>query len=185
MAAPRGDNIRENILDKTIQLMQSKSFSDITLADISAAAGISKGTLYYYYRDKDDILFDVADIYLNRLADDLVGWADNREKDTSAPRLINYTFQRGIFNESGPLRIYLIAAAISGHEDVRQRLIEKYRFFSESLSARIAQRRPDADPDYTAWLILTIMDGLLVQDQLGNPDLDIEAFIRKTVELLT
>lgn len=184
MAAPRKTNIKELILDSAVALLREKSFSDITLADISARAGISKGTLYYYYSDKDDILFDVADIYLTRLADDLVVWADNKEKDTSMPRLVNYTFSRAIFNESGPMRLHLIGAAVAGHEQVRLRLIEKYRYFRDALAERIAQRCPEADSEYYAWLILTIMDGLLVQNQLANRDFNIEAFIAKTTELI-
>ena len=49
---------------------------------------MSKGTLYYYYSSKDDILFDVADRYLNGLLDEFLAWADNPAKNTGLPRLL-------------------------------------------------------------------------------------------------
>ena len=51
MAAPRREDLRESILEKTTLLLQTSSFDDITLAGIAGAAGISKGTLYYYYNN--------------------------------------------------------------------------------------------------------------------------------------
>ena len=47
MAAPRKDNIKEKILQATTELLKTTALADISLAEIAAAAGISKGTLYY------------------------------------------------------------------------------------------------------------------------------------------
>ncbi|MEG1745290.1 MAG: TetR/AcrR family transcriptional regulator, partial [Ruthenibacterium sp.] len=58
MAAPRNANIKEKILQTTAELLQTTSFESVTLAGIATAAEISKGTLYYYYSSKDDILLD-------------------------------------------------------------------------------------------------------------------------------
>lgn len=184
MASPLNCNIKEKILQTAALLLESKPFADITLAEISHSAKISKGTLYYYYKNKEDILFDVADIYLTKLADDLINWTSDKQKDTSLPRLYNYTFSRGVFNESGGLRLYLISAAVVGQERVRERLLEKYVFFQNTLSEKIAQRSDIADADYCAWLILTVMDGILVQSCLANSQFNPQEFIKKTVNLL-
>ena len=47
MAAPRKDNIKEKILQATTELLKTTALAEISLAEIAAAAGISKGTLYY------------------------------------------------------------------------------------------------------------------------------------------
>ena len=52
MAAPRNDNVKEKILDAATGLLDTQTFADISLAEIAAAAGVSKGTLYYYYKNK-------------------------------------------------------------------------------------------------------------------------------------
>ncbi len=182
MAAPKNTNIKEIILDGATKLLEEKSFFQISLSDIAKKAGISKGTLYYYYSNKDDLLFDIADNYLTQLSEDLIKWVTDESKDTSLPRLIKYTLERGIFNESGNLRLYLIADSISGNEELREKLLEKYQHFKNILSVEIAKRTSDADSEYLAWLILIVMDGLLVQDRLQNKEFDVSKFIEKIKE---
>ena len=185
MAAILGAQIRGRILESAAKLVEERSFFDITLGDIAKSTKISKGTLYYYYSSKDAILFDIADHYLTKLSEDLLAWVDNEQKDTSLPRLLRYTFSRGVFDKSGNLRLYLIADAVSGKGDLREKLLAKYEYFKSVLAQKITERRPGADGDYLAWLILTIMDGALVQSQLHNEAFDAERFLDKTAGMLS
>lgn len=183
MAKPLNDNIRERILITAKTLLAQQSFSDISLAQIAKKARISKGTLYYHYNNKYDILYDIASEYLNALADELILWVDNRDKDTSTERLARFVLERGVGDENGNLRIYLISEAVSGNGDVAQKLKGQYRIFKELLAKRIAERG-GKDPEYTAWLLLAMCDGLMVQNQLENSELDIAEFIKKTAKLV-
>lgn len=180
MAAPRGTDTRGIILDAATELLQDSTFDSITLASIAKKAGISKGTLYYYYCNKDDILFDITGRYLDTLAEDLLVWVDNAEKDTSLPRLIHYILERGAATTYGNLRLYLIGAGVSGHDALRERYVQRYGEFHRTLTEKIAERAPQADAGYITWLLLTVMDGVLVQRQLGSPAFAAEDFLRKT-----
>lgn len=184
MAAPRNADIPGQILNATAKLLQTVSFAEISLADIARTAGISKGTLYYHYKNKNNILFDIADRYLEKLETRLTTWLNDPSKDTSYIRLLRYTFKDGIFDESGSMRLYLITAGMSGNEEVRRKLLQRYEKFKEMLGDAIRQRRPGIDADHTAWVILTMMDGLLVQSLLGNTGLDIPMFIEKAAQQL-
>lgn len=185
MAAPRNENLKGTILAAALTLLQTTAFGDISLATIAKKAKISKGTLYYYYASKDDILLDITDQYLKKLSDDLLSWVDNPEKDTRPERLYNYVLRRGAGAESGNLRLYLIGAAVSGDGAVRQRFVQQYQYFRRTLTDRLSSRLPCADCDYIAWVLLTAMDGILIQGQLQNPDFDPDRFIQKTVQLLS
>ncbi|MBO4382738.1 MAG: helix-turn-helix transcriptional regulator, partial [Clostridia bacterium] len=66
MAAPRNDNVKEIILEKTAQLLEDNGIDSLSLAAIASACGISKGTLYYHYKTKEDIFFDLMDRYLGQ-----------------------------------------------------------------------------------------------------------------------
>lgn len=184
MAAPLNADVKNTILRSTEQLMQKNSFAEISLAAIAQQAGISKGTLYYHYKNKDEILFDITDRYLESLADNLQKWTADASKDTSFKRLARYTLREGVYDKSGNLRLYLYAAAVSGDDAVRQKVLAKYRQFSEMLAQRIAQRQPGRDANFTAWMLLTLMDGMLVQSRLKNPDFAVDAFIEQVVLLL-
>lgn len=184
MAAPRRENIREKILESATTLLAKTPFDEITLAGIAAAAGISKGTLYYYYNNKDDILFDICDRELAGLAADLAVWVNNAQKDTRPLRLAGYILERGTGSAMGNLRLYLIGAAVSGHEALRQKYIERYQQFRDTIAQELAVRLPQGDADYLTWLVLTILDGLLVQRRLDNPHFDAQGFIAKTAALV-
>lgn len=185
MAAPRGSDIRRHILESTAALMEGQPFPQISLSDIARAADISKGTLYYYYASKDAILFDIADRYLTRMSDELLDWVNNKEKDTSLPRLLSYVLSYGVFDPAGNMRLYLIAEAVSGRADLRERLLARYEHFKSILVEKISERRPGTDGTHLAWLVLMVMDGMLVQNQLHNEDLDLHRFIEQTVSELT
>lgn len=183
MAAPRNAGIQSKILHSCETLLQSTSFADISLAAIAAKAGVSKGTVYHYYKSKNDILFDVADRYLDHLAQSLDAWMDDPEKDTSFPRFVRYVLQKGVHDQSGSLRLHLVAAA--SHDDgLRQKLTEKYNQFATQLARRVAQKKPQADAGTLAWLLLCLMDGLLIQDRLGNAKLDVDDFTERMVALM-
>ncbi len=177
MAAPKNDNVKQQILDAAILLFQSQH--DVSLAEIARAAHVSKGTLFYHYRSKGEIYLDIGERYWSRLSDDLLAWVDNREKDTSLPRLARYTFIRGVFDESGQLRLRLFVEAISGEEEseIRGRLNEQYAHFKNILKTRILERAPGSDGEQLAWLLLALVDGLMVQSTMQNDGMDINAFI--------
>ncbi len=178
MAAPRNDDLKNKIIEATQRLLDKKPLSDISLAEISKEAGISKGTLYYYYKSKNDILFDITDNYLTTQWNDLIAWTENPEKDTSLHRLVKYVIERSI--STPPMRFHLLCDAISGNEEIRQKLIKRYTEFENLIAEKLGERTSSLPAGYFSWLILFVSDGILIQKLLGNPDVDIDAFVEAT-----
>lgn len=176
MAAPRNENIKDRILDSTRELLETNSFSDISLAEIAKKSGISKGTLYYHYKNKSEIFFDITDMYLNEQWDDFVKWTENKEKDTSIPRLIKYVVERDVAESK--LRTHLISEAQIGDEATRQKLINRYDEFHKLISNKIAERT-NIPADFLTWLILLVADGIIVQENIGNEKFDTDKFIKQ------
>lgn len=181
MAAPRKENIKENILSAARTLLDSKAIADISLKDIADAAGISKGTLYYHYKTKGEIFFDLIDRHLDKQWRDFVSWTENKEKDTSIQRLAKYVLERNIADAG--LRIQLFSEAQTGDAEIRKRLIKRYAEFEALISQKIAERT-SLPADYLTWLILLASDGIIVQKAIQNEDFDADAFIKQSAELL-
>lgn len=178
MAAPRKDNVKELILEAAEQLLQAKKLSDISLAEIADSAGISKGTLYYHYKSKNDILFDITDKYLDEQYQNLLSWTEDASKDTSLHRLVKYVLERDV--STAGMRLHLFYDAMMGDESIRRRLLNRYKEFAQILSEKIGERTDAFPPDYFAWLLLVLSDGLYIHQTLGNPLLDISKFIRQS-----
>lgn len=181
MAAPRKENIRQMIIDTTCELLKTNPLADISLADIATAAGISKGTLYYHYKTKNEIFLDITQQYLSEQWEDLIRWTENKDKDTSLNRLIRYVVERDI--ASAGLRMQLLSEAQLGDETLRQGLITLYENFQRLISQKIAERT-ELPADFLTWLILLISDGIIVQEAIGNSAFDRDSFITQAIQYL-
>ena len=178
MAAPRKEDIRSLIIKTSREMLEEKSFSEISLAAIAARAGISKGTLYYHFHNREEILFAVMDDYLDSQKEELITWIEDSSKDTSLPRLLKYILERD--TSTRDMRFHLITEAVAGNERIREKLLERYREF-QSMIARIISSKITAIPgEYLSWLVLLLSDGLLVHKLMGNNELDTDEFIKAT-----
>lgn len=181
MAAPRKDDTKEIIMNATCKLLESKALAEISLADIAKEANISKGTLYYHYKTKSEIFFNITDRYLEGQWEDFIKWTENKEKDTSLRRLIKYVIERNV--ASATIRMHLLAEAQLGNEEIRQALIKRYDAFQKLICEKIAQRT-NISADFLTWLVLLVSDGIIVQEAIGNTSFDREKIIDEGLQLL-
>ena len=181
MAAPRKDNIKEKILQATTELLKTTALADISLAEIAAAAGISKGTLYYHYKTKNEVFLDITQRFLDEQWEDLIRWTENKEKDTSLNRLVRYVAERDI--ASAGLRLQLLAEAQLGNEALRLNLTALYQNFLVLIRGKIAERTA-LPADFLTWLLLLVCDGIIVQESIGNAAFDREAFLTEGIRYL-
>jgi TetR/AcrR family transcriptional regulator, ethionamide resistance regulator len=52
--------LREAILEATTWLLAGRPFGDLAVGDILAAAGVSRGTFYFYFDSKQDVLAELV-----------------------------------------------------------------------------------------------------------------------------
>ncbi|MEG0547049.1 MAG: TetR/AcrR family transcriptional regulator [Oscillospiraceae bacterium] len=182
IAAPRKDNVKDIILNSALKLLETKTISDISLSEIAKNAGVSKGTLYYYYKSKNEILFDIFDCYLEEQWNSLILWTEDKNKDTSVHRLIRYVVERNI--ASANIRSHLLNDAMFGNEDMRQKILLRYHDFAKLIAEKICERTNGISSEYLTWLILLVSDGLIIQENLKNDDFDIEKFIDYSINII-
>jgi AcrR family transcriptional regulator len=65
----RSRQTREDILEATTHLLNRRSFGEVSTNHIAKKAGISVGTLYKYYPNKDAILADLSMVFMQRDAE--------------------------------------------------------------------------------------------------------------------
>lgn len=56
----RGDGKREAILQAAEKLFRERRVHELTMDDVAEAAAVSKGTIYNHFKNKDDLLFQIA-----------------------------------------------------------------------------------------------------------------------------
>lgn len=60
---------QDEILAAASSIFLSEGYDGASMGKIAAAAGLTPNTLYWYFRDKDELFVAVADLHLDRLLD--------------------------------------------------------------------------------------------------------------------
>jgi len=61
--------VREKILEKSIRLFLEKGFVGTSVKELTDAAGVAKGTLYWYFSSKDQVLESILDKFSREYLD--------------------------------------------------------------------------------------------------------------------
>jgi TetR/AcrR family fatty acid metabolism transcriptional regulator len=56
------ETTREGILKNAEELVSAKGLYDITISEIAGRAGVSDSVLYHYFKNKEDLVFSIAEI---------------------------------------------------------------------------------------------------------------------------
>jgi TetR/AcrR family transcriptional repressor of nem operon len=92
--------MRQHILDVAKSLMINKGYTAVGLAEVVAAAGVPKGSFYYYFRSKEEfgqaLLEEYFAVYLSTIDELLAG------EGKAARRLLSY-FRYWIDSQRSPV----------------------------------------------------------------------------------
>ncbi|MCU1281310.1 MAG: TetR family transcriptional regulator [bacterium] len=80
----RADTRRHEILEGALLAMRDHGLHRAGMRDIARAAGLSTGNIYYYFRNKEELVYACQDRALDRLLDVLSG---AKERPDAAERL--------------------------------------------------------------------------------------------------
>ena len=177
MAAPRNIDTKQLIIDSTSRLIEERNVEAVSLQDIATEAGISKGTLYYYYTSKQLVLLDIIDRYLATLAKDYSDWIYNKDKETSLYRVVYYIISRGAdMGGRAKLHLYFLNHALNdSNMEVRDLFKKRYRQWHKNFSVTLESRCNSHDEALIlASLLLSTIDGLLVQHAVCDMNVDYE-----------
>ena len=62
---------REEILTAAEELFFTKGIEHTTMDDVAERAELSKGTLYLYFKSKEDIHWEITQLHISKVVDDM------------------------------------------------------------------------------------------------------------------
>jgi len=164
---------RAAITRAAAEVFASKGFQGASVDDIAAAAGISKGSLYGYFKNKEDLFYATFQAFQQELVlecEAVIGAQTTaRDKLSSCLMMSMSSLQHNI--KLFPLTLELWAAASSGAARERFALVMEnlYREFRAMTAGLISagkasgEFRDDVDAEAVAAWLVGGLDGLMLQ----------------------
>lgn len=166
---------REYILEVTSELVASKGV-ETSLADIADELGISKGTLYYYYPSKSDLIFEITNHHFDQITNQLLDQIKHLDPSIPPDKAI-YQVMQTLVSETvrGRLHHYLIEEALTSNPRLIARFKDKYEEWKAMILEgleHILENSPSRKA--ISNIILATVDGLILQNLIGINDYPLE-----------
>lgn len=171
MSRPKSSDKKGKILICVEDMIAERGVNSFSLGDIAKKMKISKGTLYYYYQAKDDIILDIIEKHINELEGDYSSWLIRHKNDTiSKQRFLEVIFYKGVklFNRA-KLHIYIINECLRDNPTLKEKYNTLWNEWKKRLEQGISQVFPDIEDKKTfSYILMLIIDGLTIREVLEN-----------------
>lgn len=171
---------RAQIIEATFFSIAVKGYSAITMQDIADAAGVSKGVIHYYFKNKEELFVSV----LEKLIHELDEFTTLRLAEADAPvdrmrTMIAAVFEKCVENKKFHTVIMDFWAHATKHPVLRAASANqaaRYRHLIEKIiqdGIGTGDFRADVDANLAAAALLGQLQGLLTQWTLNGKAFDL------------
>ena len=165
-------NNRQKIIDAATALVMERGVKGTSLADIANAAGISKGTLFYHFSAKDDLIYELTEKHFDEITRSKLKKAEQMQ-GCSLQEILQESILGILHAENrGKLNLYLLQEAVIENPALKSRFADKYVEFQNTMRQFLNMVAPPMDNDRAvavSRLLVAVLDGLIIQ-WLLDPD---------------
>lgn len=186
---------RERILCAAMTVFAHKGWQKTSLDEVAAVAGMTKGAIYWHFRNKNDLFFGLLDARLQRDISPVqneiqaaINLAKQGEPLTAMTELFSQAWSRSA-GDSAWSRLYLEVMSQAQEPEIAQRLSGLYEHIWH-LSSQFVEAmqqggltRQDISPQTLAKLWCVIFDGVMAA-AIANPNLDVRELAQQFMPIL-
>jgi len=178
---------QEKILQESMRLFLERGYHGTSIDDITRAAGITKGALYWHFKNKEELLTRIVEEYEKRFLNNLIltveavkgGVLDKFEK------YIHFNSAFAYYNRELCVSFETLAAELVGtHDGIEPEFRRIYNKYQAFLSDMIMQGKKEGvfkeelDPNLSALTIMAIQHGALFQWSMNRDVINGEIFVK-------
>ncbi len=166
----RGQQSRREIVSIAIDYFSRHGYQGTSIDRIARAAGVTKGALYYHFKDKEDLLFGALDDRIGGFERVVVERVTQLKDPAAALHAIaEICVEQATRSNHRRFMLTLIVEALDTHPELSERfraMMRRFRGFVAN-TFRIGQQkqvfRKDVDPGLAAQLFVGALFGMEVQ----------------------
>lgn len=140
------DDQRELILAKAAELFAQRGYAGTSMNEVAAACGLSKASLYHYFRDKYALLLEIAEGHVAHLAAS-IGEVMHQTGQVAPVQRLQRLIERIVHEYAGAQNAHRVLT-----EDVRflepvdrERVLDQQRRLVDAFAGAVAALRPEAE----------------------------------------
>lgn len=179
---------KSRIIEAARQIIYKNGIAAATMRAIAKEAGLSTGAIYHYYKNKEEILYDVMDESLSvssRIAEETKQGRHSREEIIE--EIYENIIKRFAKIDENRMQFYLSQEAILGNTELREKFREKYREWigrTEELMQYLYGEQPTKRSKALASILIGAIDGVVMQQLLQANQVEAEEIADIYHELL-
>ena len=178
-ATSKSERTKQFIVERTAPIFNEKGFAGTSISDLTEATGLTKGSIYGNFENKDEVAIAAFDYNFNRVTNYL------KERilatDNSIGRLLVYPavysdFLRIPFLKPGCPILNTSTEADDTHPKLRKRAADALAYWKRSVENQIkrgikrGEIRQDVDPTEIAVVLMSLIEGAIMQAKVtGRP----------------
>lgn len=93
---PVVSDTKQRILDAALDVFGERGYGGASVDEVAAAAGVTKGAVYYWFEDKEDLARDLQHLLWQRLAETALGAYDAQQPAMDNLRVCFETFLEAV-----------------------------------------------------------------------------------------
>ena len=162
-------------------LFLERGYADVTVADITERAGLTKRSFYNHFADKREVLFADADAFLRALTEPLAALDPATEPlEAAIAALTQAGLTLAEYSQSAGARRDLIASST----ELQERNLVKLASLTQALQdGLIARGTPQRAARFTAQAAMTVFNAAY-DDWIDQPDSDFAALMSRCLDEL-
>lgn len=187
MGETKTSDVKETIIRKSINLFLANGFRGTSVKEITEAAGIGRGTLYWYFKSKDEILVSIFERFEQAFVEGLIKAVNSRDGNFISKYRAFHKFATEFARDDRELALVFntllneIVGTNSEPERVVKAVYGRYKRVLESMledGKKDGSVKQDLDPSLYAHVIIASHTGMLVEWFVNGESLDVGPFVR-------
>jgi TetR/AcrR family fatty acid metabolism transcriptional regulator len=173
-AARSGDK-RQRILDAAVRVFAKKGFYATRVSEVAKAAGVADGTIYLYFKSKDELLVSLFEDRVERLLAFLKTELPTTVRASEKLRRI-IELQLGLLEGERDLAEVITVILRQSTKLMREYAAPKFTAYLDAIARVVAdgqaagELRSDVSPHLAARAIFGALDGITMTWALGKAD---------------
>ena len=183
---PPAENTAYRILEQSMRLFFQKGYHGTSIDDITQATGVTKGALYWHYRNKEEVLKRIVEEYEKRYLDSLIQ-AVKVVKGSIIDKFGKFFRYNATFPYYHPDLCVsfttLSGELVGAHHSIEPEIHRINKKYQKFLSGLIRQGKKEKifkkeiDPDYAALVLIAFQSGSLLHWSMNRGEIDGKVYV--------